>query len=591
MNIPLLFNAVTEATIFGSVVGITIFILKSTLLRNLAARWQYTLWSVMIFKLIFPKGPESKLSIFNKINVAETLSETDLMAIAQKAEIAENTVHINSTINIVPYIWLAGFIISILWTVANFILLKHKIYSSSAMPCDDTLKILEDCKKITHITKNIRVVVQSHISSTALFGILHPQILITDDFEKNDASNIKHTLIHELSHYKRGDIAINYILLFLRCVHWFNPVIWFLFRKIRRDTELATDELTMIYLKPDEHKKYGMTLINTASACSAKSPKLLGMANNKKDIKKRIKAISKFKKPGIFQHLSGILTIIMIASVCLTSAVAAKPVALKILETIPDVPAIEIKQENTTELQPKNSISKDETNKNNTQLKQSADVKNYIETENFTEKSISDSIEKKESGKKIENVAEKVMSEKSTAENVDNYEKNSTTDTNEKNKTIEPKTNDTPSYNKVDASVTTPKRDFDELENFENRNIDSIISTTGQVIDSTNKTTSLADKAKIISYNTNYNGTYTFNVIPNSDGYIQFMVENEGFDHDVYIGIYHVDSKGHGWDYCFNTKTKTPIYLDGYEHDEEYVVTINCYCPGYYDINGRILVY
>ena len=124
-----------------------------------------------------------------------------------------------------------------------------------------------------------------------------------------------------------------------------------------------------------------------------------------------------------------------------------------------------------------------------------------------------------------------------------------------------------------------------------NLSLDSVVESTGQVIDYTEGTTDLTRNAKIIIYNTDYDGAYTFKVKPNSGGYIQFLLENEGFNHDVYIGVHHIDSKGRGWDYCFNTKTKAPIYLDGYEDVEEYIVTISCYCPGHYDINGRILVY
>ena len=68
-----LYNTIIQATIFGSVVGIIIFALKSTVLKKLPAKWQYLLWSVMIIKLIFPNGPESKISMFNQIKIDESI--------------------------------------------------------------------------------------------------------------------------------------------------------------------------------------------------------------------------------------------------------------------------------------------------------------------------------------------------------------------------------------------------------------------------------------------------------------------------------------------------------------------------------------
>lgn len=516
MNV--LFDYVIEATIYGSVVGIIIFILKSTVLRKLAAKWQYLLWSVMIVKLILPNGPESKISVFNKINVAEKISETDLISIVQKPEpITKAIVNTPNISEFAMYLWFTVFIIFMLWTIISYAVLKYKIHTSSSVASKRTQEILKHCKEAAGVRKNIEIVVQNHIPTTSLYGIVHPKILITKDFEKSDISHIEYTFMHEISHYKRGDTAVNHLLLFLRCVHWFNPFIWFLFGKIRRDTELATDEHTMLYLNPNEHKSYGMALINTLSAQHAKAPKLLGMANNKHDIAKRIKAIAKFKKPGFIQHMSGIMTVLLIAAICLTSAAVAKPVAEKIIETVPKVSEV---------------------------LKANEPVTETVEP--ITEQKNDDTI----------------TDEKSTeTEQVTEVQQQSNTDT------------------------------YAEYENFENRNIDTMISRTGQVIYNGNGMTDLSKNAKLLYYNTDYDGTYSFTVKPNSLGYIQFFVENEGYDHSVYIGISNIETKGLGWDYCFSTEGNAPIYLDGYEPDEEYFVTVYCYCPGHYNINGRILIY
>lgn len=516
MNI--LFDYVIQATTFATVVGTIIFTLKSTVLRKLSAKWQYLLWSVMIVKLIFPKGPESRISVFNKFNIVQKVSEADLISVAQKPEpTTKLMVYTPKIFEFTHYIWFTVFMIFMLCTIISYAVLKHKIHISSSAPSESTQEILKRCKEITGVQKNIKIVVQNHVPTTSLYGIVQPRILITKDFEKSDISHIEYTFMHELSHYKRGDIAVGYMLLFLRCVHWFNPAIWFLIGKIRRDAELATDERTMLYLNPNEHKSYGMALINTLSVQPAKAPKLLGMANNKHDITKRIKAIAKFKKPGFIHNISGIMTMLLIASICLTSAAVAKPVAEKIIETVPKV---------------------------STALK---------------------------TGKPV-------------TETVVPIKEHKTDDTINDQKTTE-------SQQATEVQQRSNNDTYAEYENFENRNIDTLICRTGQVIDNGNGTTDLNKNAKLLHYNTDYDGTYSFTVKPNSLGYIQFFVENEGYDHSVYIGISNVETKGFGWDYCFSTEGNAPIYLDGYEPEEEYFVTVYCYCPGHYDINGRILIY
>ncbi len=495
MNIADLFNNVLYATIFGSVVGLIIFALKSTVLKKIPAKWQYLMWSVMIIKLIFPRGPESNISIFNKINLETTFTKSELLiAKPQPLTVSEYTVQ--NVFDIVSFIWLSGFMISIVWVITSFLILNYRL-RKSVQPSKNTLMILDNCKRVAGVNRRVNLIVQNHIKTTALFGIIRPKILITEDFEKAETTHIEYTFMHELSHLKRGDIAVNYLLLFLRCVHWFNPVIWFLFSKIRRDTELATDERTLLYINPTEYKSYGMTLINTLTESSVNAPSLLGIAKSRRDIKWRIKAISKFKKPNFIQHISGILTIIFISSVCLTSAVVAKPISNMIYENIP-----------------KSALPKTE---EKAKIQVSSDEKVYAEFE---------------------------IEETETL-----YHKNEDTE---------------------EATNTTEQSD--------------VFSGTDTI--------DLNTYANLISYNSDLRERHYFVIKPNADGSMLITTEVFGsFDYLISVDISNTETPGYGWEYNVPSTTQSPFYMDGLDPDEEYIVIVDTYCPGYYGIEGEILIY
>lgn len=543
MSYDTVFSYIITASIYGSTVGIIIYILKSTVLRKLSAKWQFLMWLVMILKLIVPKGPESRISVFNRLGSTIKFTEYELLKFAQKPVQVSSVINGANSVELADIlfcIWLAGVIVAFLWLITSFIIFKIKIRASSSAPDNITREIFSQCREKARVRKSITVVVQEHINTTALYGFFKPRILITRDFEAMDKSNMQNTFMHELSHFKRGDIAVNYVLLTLGCIHWFNPVIWFLFKKVRCDAELATDELAMGFLKPDEHKGYGITLINILELKMKRCSGILGIANSKKDIKKRIKAISVYKRASFFQHFCSFLTTLLIACVSLTSSVVAKPLADKIIESIP---IAEAPQSYKVQEKPK--------------------VADVPQADNEI----------------IKNEEPQVVESEEISTN------NDTTDLTAEDNSVQPEKDTVPSEtDKVQDEIC-------EYMHFDNMSIDTIIKNTRQVIDYSGSTTDLNANAKIVTYNTNCKEPQMLTVKPNDGGYIQFYVENEGFDHDVYIGVYHIDSAGLGWDYCFNTKTKAPIYLDGYEAGEEYVVTLSCYCPGNYDINGRILVY
>ncbi|GJM74662.1 hypothetical protein HMSSN036_68780 [Paenibacillus macerans] len=42
----------------------------------------------------------------------------------------------------------------------------------------------------------------------------------------------------------------------LLIMHWFNPVLWYAYRKMREDQELSCDAKTVSYIGSDEAKQY-----------------------------------------------------------------------------------------------------------------------------------------------------------------------------------------------------------------------------------------------------------------------------------------------------------------------------------------------
>src|SRR6185312_717530 len=99
-------------------------------------------------------------------------------------------------------------------------------------------------------------------SGPALVGAIFPRLLlprgVVDEFPRCELRLI---LLHELAHHRRRDIAINYVLSFLQSLHWFNPLIWFAFNRLREERELACDEMVLSITAGRESRTYGSTIV------------------------------------------------------------------------------------------------------------------------------------------------------------------------------------------------------------------------------------------------------------------------------------------------------------------------------------------
>lgn len=323
MDISNIFSSVLEISIISSIIGIVIILLRQLLKGRVNSKWIYIIWFILLFKLLVPIKIESFVSIFNftpeyitesnyiensKIeyeslqqdynnyindNIEESnniVNNQDSYELKQlEQEIKNSKIKNNIFEYIIPTIWLIGFIAMFLWLMITNIILNSKLNKNCYK--DERLEnILEKCKNKMNVKRNFNIVINDIISTPALFGIFKVKILITKEILKLSDENLEYILLHELSHYKRKDIWINYMLLIIQSIHWFNPVIWLCFRLLRNDLELATDEYALKYLDENKYKSYANALLETLSISinSKFAPSLIGMVDNKENIKRQL---------------------------------------------------------------------------------------------------------------------------------------------------------------------------------------------------------------------------------------------------------------------------------------------------------------
>ena len=85
-----------------------------------------------------------------------------------------------------------------------------------------------------------RLLVCQGLKAPMLAGLLRPAILLPQ--EGVSGETLGFSLLHELTHYRRRDVWLKTLALWVNALHWFNPLMWYMVRLVERDTELACDE-------------------------------------------------------------------------------------------------------------------------------------------------------------------------------------------------------------------------------------------------------------------------------------------------------------------------------------------------------------
>ncbi len=355
-----LFRASWQASVLIGIVLLVQWLFR----KQLTPRWRYILWLLVVVRLAMPFSTESGLSIFNFVKAGWVPEKPKVVAADAPAKTNaanNNLVSSHSTdatrhltgngdatfanqpettatggqggsiwIGFVKRfwmpamigVWLTGMLALPLYLIIPTVRLARKIRRQRSMTNPVVLSLLEDCKQLMGVSLPLVVIETKEITSPALYGCIRPRLLLplglVDRFTNQE---LRFVFLHELAHIKRHDIAINWLMAALQMLHWFNPLVWLAFHRMRADRELACDAMALTYARDDEAKPYGRTIIKLLEgfARPAAAPTLLGILEDQRQMKQRIGMIAQFRRPNRWPFLAvGLLVVLTL--VCLTDA-------------------------------------------------------------------------------------------------------------------------------------------------------------------------------------------------------------------------------------------------------------------------------
>lgn len=107
---------------------------------------------------------------------------------------------------------------------------------------------------------------QSGHGLPALVGVLVPRVVLPADFDIRYSEQERQLVLHhEDVHMRRGDLKVNAVVVLLRCLYWFNPLVHHAARRFRQDQELACDQ-AVIARFPRQRRAYAGAMLKTQLA-------------------------------------------------------------------------------------------------------------------------------------------------------------------------------------------------------------------------------------------------------------------------------------------------------------------------------------
>ena len=313
-------------TLTVSLVAALLLLLKRLLADKLSPRWQYGVWVLLALRALIP----AKLGRSVIVNIGLWLETAKAMA-ESALDSAYSAVYTPISMNhVFPWIsegprsvtdWLfiaycAGVILLALRYLISYTVLRLRLGRGEAPNATVTEAMARVCGK--YGLKPCRVVAVPGLESAFVCGIRKPVLAVPAGAAVDDK-----VILHELLHLKYGDIPQGIFWAALRCLHWCNPLMLYVFDRIGNDMESLCDQRVLERLEGEERREYGEILLSMASRRYARTPGTGSISNGAKNISRRIDAIVRFKKYPRGMALVSVCIVLVLLSPTLIGTAAA----------------------------------------------------------------------------------------------------------------------------------------------------------------------------------------------------------------------------------------------------------------------------
>lgn len=339
-----IFTAFLLISLIGTALAFILALLRPLTKKVLSAGWHYYMWLIVLLTMVLPlkfnlpktpaeTQPTPNTTIITN-NYTENIEIPVITEIQPEQIIEEQPVKADKTpaiqniksflsdkVRIFSTVWLIGAVLLFLIKIVSYLIFLIKIHKQSTVISCPEVK--------AYTNRKVKTRVSDTICSPLMIGIIRPTLLLPE--REITPEQLQNVLAHEVTHLRRNDILYKWFVSVVKCIHWFNPAIYFVSRQINIDCEISCDLAVVKNMNAEQEKGYMETILSLLARNNSKAiPLTTGMTGNKKTLKRRFIMIKRRKNIGkVTQVLSTILAVIILSTTVFASGVLATEILKK----------------------------------------------------------------------------------------------------------------------------------------------------------------------------------------------------------------------------------------------------------------------
>jgi len=361
------FQTVLSASLHVALLIVMVLVVQRLFRRQISSQCRYLLWLLVVGRLLFPMVPQSSLSLLglfqwsgqsnvfhantsphvarndetagasvvpdqNKLPATDSVAgETSQPFIASEPPslftpptIDAQNVPANSPVGLIDtgsLVWLLGFVLLVGRDCVMHFRTSRFINALEYTPDPRLAALFDECKCELGVTRNVQLLTCDRLIPPGIFGVFWPRVIVPRRLSLvMSDEELRFLFLHELIHFQRNDVPVALVTSVLRCMHWFNPLVWYAERRMTEDRELACDTAVLRRITPAQYQSYAETVVKVLEQLLTAKPAFgtVSMAYGKASMKRRLSMLSSFQEPTWRQFVVGVLLLITLTVTGLT---------------------------------------------------------------------------------------------------------------------------------------------------------------------------------------------------------------------------------------------------------------------------------
>lgn len=352
-------HASWQASAFALVVVAVVSLLR----RRLSPAGRYSLWALVLVRLLLPFAPPARWSPFNvprwlsspvavvepaarrsadpprsdpfPVRTEEARAAEPARAVAPVSEAA--TVRARTPVPAPPVpmpmtvrqlasrVWLLGVVVMSVVMARRIGRLRRSMRTWRRVADPEVLELLDECAHRLGVDGRVRLEVAPDVRGPAVVGVLGPRIVLPESVLAGfGRDQLEVILLHELAHVRRRDPAVHLLMMTARLLHWFNPIAWFALARMAAERENACDDVVIDALGRTCRKLYGETILHLVETL-AEAPMVPGVVRffgSRRRLRARLESIVRETRPTARGRRLATWLVLLLGLLGLTDAVS-----------------------------------------------------------------------------------------------------------------------------------------------------------------------------------------------------------------------------------------------------------------------------